>query len=235
MTDREKIAARIRALRAKTVENGCTEGEAMAAAAKVAELLAAYNMTLDEADLRASPFTQHDEAHEDDVGKRLWKPAVAISKLTGSTFWASAPGVFPEEIHFFGLAHEVEVAGYLLEICARAMRGERDRIKARAGRMRPAALRNVLHPFLDGMADRLAERIHALIPPVAHGIGLVVVRGELMRAALDEAGIAIQQSAARTGQRAGPEYLQGRLAGDDVALNPGLRTGAAVATLAAAR
>ncbi|MFN3584870.1 hypothetical protein [Phenylobacterium sp.] len=32
MTEREKIAAKIRALRAKTVENGCTEAEALAAA-----------------------------------------------------------------------------------------------------------------------------------------------------------------------------------------------------------
>jgi hypothetical protein len=31
MTEREKIAARIRALLAKTVENGCTEDEAIAA------------------------------------------------------------------------------------------------------------------------------------------------------------------------------------------------------------
>lgn len=45
--EREKIAAKIRALRAKTVENGCTEAEALSAAEMLAKLLAQYNMTLD--------------------------------------------------------------------------------------------------------------------------------------------------------------------------------------------
>ena len=67
MSERERIAARIRALRAKTVENGCTEAEAMAAAKKLAQLLADYNMTMDEADLRASPFGDH--VHRNDLAE----------------------------------------------------------------------------------------------------------------------------------------------------------------------
>lgn len=47
--NRDAISRRIRALRAKTVENGCTEAEALAAAELLADLLAKYNMTLDEA------------------------------------------------------------------------------------------------------------------------------------------------------------------------------------------
>src|SRR4051812_7011300 len=35
----DKLKARIQALRAKTIDNGCTESEAVSAAAKVAELL----------------------------------------------------------------------------------------------------------------------------------------------------------------------------------------------------
>ena len=44
MNERSKIAARIRALLAKTVENGCTEAEALSAAAKVAELLDRHDL-----------------------------------------------------------------------------------------------------------------------------------------------------------------------------------------------
>ena len=54
--DRKKIAERIRALRAKTTTNGCTEEEAAAAATMVAKLLERYNMTLDETELRESEF-----------------------------------------------------------------------------------------------------------------------------------------------------------------------------------
>jgi hypothetical protein len=187
MTEREKIAGRIRALKAKTVEYGCTEDEAIAAAEKVAELLAAYNLTLDEVEMRASPFTQHTERHDDPAGERLWKPAAAISELTGAVWWKSRPGVFPVQIDFFGFAHEVEVAAYLLEICARAMRAEQDRL-ARASWPRTTKRRELI-PFLDGMADRLHERILALKPPTTTGKGLVVLHGALIAAALKDAGI----------------------------------------------
>ena len=48
----DKLIGRIQALRAKTVEQGCTEQEALTAAAKVAELLDRYGLSLSELDLR---------------------------------------------------------------------------------------------------------------------------------------------------------------------------------------
>ena len=39
-----KLKLRIQALRAKTIDNGCTEDEALSAAAKVAELLDRYDL-----------------------------------------------------------------------------------------------------------------------------------------------------------------------------------------------
>jgi hypothetical protein len=44
MADMDSIKARIRALRTRTVENGCTEAEALAAAAKVMDLLAKHGL-----------------------------------------------------------------------------------------------------------------------------------------------------------------------------------------------
>jgi hypothetical protein len=39
LAELDKLKTRIQALRAKTIDNGCTEEEALSAAAKVAELL----------------------------------------------------------------------------------------------------------------------------------------------------------------------------------------------------
>jgi hypothetical protein len=50
--DLDRLVQRIRALRAKTVEQGCTEQEALAAAEKVAELLDRHGLSLSELDLR---------------------------------------------------------------------------------------------------------------------------------------------------------------------------------------
>jgi|SRR5579859_6402675 len=224
MTEREKLAARLRALRAKTVENGCTEAEALAAAELLATLLARYNMTLDEAELRANPFTHHTERHADPIGERLWKIADACAYLTGARYWKSPAGVWPLELHFFGFDHEVEVATYLLEICAGAMRRERERLRLEAW---PRVLkRSVELPFLDGMADRLWARIRELKPPEPMGTGLVVVRGALIDKGLADIGVKLQDGSARPSRDWG-NYADGRRAADSVALNRGVRAGQA--------
>ena len=50
--DLDRVLARIQALRAKTVDRGCTEQEALAAAGKVAELLDRYGLSLSEVELK---------------------------------------------------------------------------------------------------------------------------------------------------------------------------------------
>jgi hypothetical protein len=219
MTEREKIAARIRALLSKTVENGCTEAEAISAAEKVAEMLAAYNLTVDEVQMRASPFDRHTERHEDAVGERLWKVARAVAHLTGAQYWSSQSGVAPASIDFFGFAHEVDIAKYLLAVCARAMRQEHARLKRMNGLLTQAAQRRKIMPFLDGMADRLHDRIWALKPPAPTGKGLVVLHGQLITAAMADAGITIRDGRARASRDCEPGYADGLAAGDRVALN----------------
>lgn len=229
MSDRERIAARIRALRAKTVENGCTEAEAMAAAEKLAQLLTDYNMTLDEAYLRASPFGDHVHDAAGTVGLKLWKPAGAIAKLTSTRYWTGGRDA-PTRITFVGLSHEVEIAAYLLAICERAMRTESAAI------MR--AVRNLPHikqaarvmPFLDGMADRLAARILAMIPPQPPGKGLIVLRNALITEELARRGVEIETGAARRPMNWGA-YNDGVRAGDGVALNPGVAATSAARAL----
>ncbi len=227
MTEREKIAARIGALLAKTVENGCTEDEAIAAAAKAAELLARYELDLDEVQMRATPFERHMERHDDAVGERLWKVAAAVSKLTGAAYWQSSAGVWPIEIHFFGFAHEVEVARYLLEICARAMRTAQARLERENALLRPARRRQIILPFLDGMADRLRRRILDLVPPKPTGTGLVVLRDQLVKAAMADAGIHLQDRAMRSSRDYEAAYADGQRAADGVALNRGVGGGQA--------
>lgn len=230
--NRDAISRRIRALRAKTVENGCTEAEALAAAEMLADLLAKYNMTLDEAELRASPFTEHRETdgHGDFVSDRLWKVADAIAFLTGARYWAERPGEIPC-VNFFGFDHEVEVARYLLEICAAAMRREQQRMVRDNWPRSIRRLRPVILPFLDGMADRLRERIRALKPKQPAGNGLIVLHDALVEQAMKDAGISLNSGRTHSSRDLDAEYLSGRAAGDRVALNQGLSGGGPAAGL----
>lgn len=223
MTEREKIAARIRALLAKTVENGCTEDEAVQAAAKAAELLAKYNLTVDEVRLRENPFERQSTVHDDAVGERLWKVAAAISELTEVRYWVSPRGVWPIEINFFGFDHEVQIAGYLLRICRNAMLREEVRLRRIHLLKSQVKQRQIIHPFLDGMADSLHRRIRALKPPRPTGKGLVVLRNELIDAALKDEGMKLKQHPMRDSRDFESSYRSGVEAGDRVALNQGVR------------
>lgn len=221
MIEREKIAARIRALLNKTVENGCTEDEAVSAADMAAKLLEKYNMTVDEAELRRSPFTKHREEHDDEVGRRLWKVAKGISHLTDTQSWSNDHGKFPYWVTFFGLEHEVEIARYLLAICARAMRQEQQRLKRIYGLLNPNRQRLKINPFLDGMADSLYERIKALKPAQPTGTGLVVLKAELVTKAMGDAGIKLRKLRAHKSDTS-DTYMKGRAAGDRVMLESGI-------------
>lgn len=216
--NRDAISRRIRALRAKTVENGCTEAEALAAAEMLSQLLAKYNMTLDEAELREQPFARHAEHCPDLVGDRLWKVAAAISELTGARYWTSRAGE-PTAIHFFGFEHEVEVARYMLEICRGAMGREKERVEVE--RWPRIVRRWTMLPFLDGMADRLAQRIRAMKPAMPAGQGLVKLHDALIEAEMP----ALTDGRARSSRSLDTSYLDGLVAGDRVPLNQGLRGG----------
>lgn len=226
MTDREKAAARIRALKAMTVENGCTEAEAMIAAEKLAKALSDYNMTLDEADLRASPFDKQTYDRASVVGTRLWKPAMAIAKLTNTKMWKSGGCAMT----FLGLAHEVEIAVYMLTICDRAMQTEVERLYRGMGHLAPIRKAARALPFVEGMSDRLYTRIMAMVPVQPPGNGLVVVRNALIDAELARRGIDLEANGPRRRQ-IGPGYDAGRAAADKVALNAGVTSGASALKL----
>ncbi len=223
MSDRERIATRIRALLAKTVENGCTEEEAIAAAAKAAEMLARHNLTVDEVQIRESKFRKHSARYEDILGERTWIVADAIAFLVECRYWRSPHGVHPVKITFFGFDHEVEIAQYLMQICAQAMQDGLDRTNRRHALLRPTVRRGKAIAFLDGMVRRLAERIRELKPQAPVGKGLIVLKQQLIDAEMKREGLDLGKTRGRLNRDFDEEYGRGRLAGDKVSLNQGLR------------
>lgn len=219
---REAIARRIRAMLQQTEENGCTKEEALNAAEMARKLLEEYNLTVDEVELRQSPFTKTAKQHTPDiVGERLWKPAQAVAALTGAKHWVSRKGSIPCDT-FFGFKHEVEVAIYLLSICERAMRQEWSVLKKQYALLTATRQRLKIIPFLDGMADELQRRIIAMIPPKQTGKGLIVLHDDLLEAELKKLGIDLTKIKLRTSRDREEGYRAGREAAKKVALNPGL-------------
>jgi len=221
--DKKKIAERIKALRAMTSENGCTEEEAATAAAMVAKLLDQYGMTADESDLRENDFAHEQHSQDDLVGKRMSRVASAIAGMIDIRYWAQRPGETPS-VTFFGFSHEVEIASYLLDICRNAMTTQAERVAGEYRLLRENVRRRKVSAFLDGMADRLAERIRALKPKTPPGKGLVVLRHALIDAELETLGINLEECSGRQSDDLDENYGRGRFAANDVALNRGVGT-----------
>ena len=129
----DKLRTRIQGLRAKTIDNGCTEGEALAAAAKVAELLDRHDLSLTDVEIREAPCERREyETHrkkriplDDCIG--------AIAEFCDCRVWREKNPAGEGRYVFFGLRSDVEVAHYLTEVIDTAVRSELGRYKTGAG------------------------------------------------------------------------------------------------------
>src|SRR3954470_21486634 len=99
----DKLRSRIQALRAKTIANGCTEDEALSAAAKVAELLDRHDLSLSDVELRASSWERR--FYETFRKKRI--PLVAcigaIAHFCDCRVWREKSPAGENRYVFFGL------------------------------------------------------------------------------------------------------------------------------------
>lgn len=155
-TELSKVKARIRALAAKTVERGCSEAEAMAAAAKVGELLDVYGLSMSEVDLREEACVQRRAAFAGPARTALRWVYPALLRFCECRGWTDGRHDFV----LFGLEPDVQMAEWLLHVVSRALAHEEARYRAGpAYAARREAPQAVLRSFRYGFADRLSKRL----------------------------------------------------------------------------
>jgi hypothetical protein len=221
-TEREKILERIRALLSKTVDNGCTEQEAISAAEMVSKLLDKYDLSASDLEKEEpSDFARKGSPIVDDIDDRLWKPASAIEMLTGTRYWRG-DGM----LVFFGRSSDVEIAEYILKICERAMRTASERYERGIALYRPSLRRSKRMAFLDGMADSLRsklEAIHAARRAQATGRALVLAKETVVDDEMARRQIQLVSSRMRRSRDLDDPYKDGDAAGKAVGFHDGLR------------
>lgn len=241
MTDesrRESLLKRIRALRAKTVENGCTEGEAMSAAAKVAEMMAEYDLSQSEVERSETLFKQAERPVSDEIGIRLWKLAMAIDKLCSTSSFTDYPDLQATKITFFGREDDVMVAGYILDIAESALRTSTRKHDATHQFYRAALRRRRRIAFIDGMIETMSASIREIAwtrQRTEAGRGLVVSKNAMVAAEMNRIGLRLSSWDARQSYDFDPSFDQGRAAGKDVRFTPGLAEAEKVALLEGAK
>ena len=228
----DKLKIRIQALRAKTVSNGCTEDEALSAAAKVAELLDRYDLSLTDVELREAPCEQR--AYETRRKKRIPLDDCigAIAHFCDCRVWREKNAAGESSYVFFGLRSDVEVAHYLTELIDSAVRAELGRFKASTeyARFRHQQRHLANASFALGMVASIADKLTKMKASrdqvnQSTGRGLVVLKTSVVDAEFDKLDLKLRTRRSQGRMVSMTAYEAGSAAGASLAMVPGIHDG----------
>jgi hypothetical protein len=225
-TELSKVKARIKALTEKTVSNGCTEAEAMAAAEMVGRLLERYALTMEEIDVRAAACVQVSIP----LGGQRRRPidgcVTAIARFCDCKVWLTKDEAGPSYV-FFGFEADTSLAAYLFALIDHAIRNELAAFRARTPGLKGPALRAASTSFQQGMTVRVAARLDDMLRERdasvarqrATGSALMVVKQNIVEDAFRKTDIRLVTSAPRAPIPINGAFKHGIEAGDRVNLN----------------
>ena len=224
-TELARVKARIKALTEKTVSNGCTEAEAIAAAEMVGRLLERYALSMADIDPRTEACVQV----EIPIGGRRRRPidgcVPAIARFCDCKVWLSRAEGKASYV-LFGFSPDTALASYLFAVIDRAMRSGLAAFRAEHPRLAGLALRRASESFQHGMAARLAERLEfmrdqrddTIAARQPTGTALVVIKHRVVEEAFRDTKIRLV-SGGRSYVRLNGAFRCGREAADRVDLH----------------
>jgi hypothetical protein len=221
--DIERVIQRIQALRAKTVDQGCTEAEAMAAAAKVSELLERHDLTLDEVSVRRSDCEGVSVATGRKRRAAIDSCMPPIAEFCDCRVWGEQGDHDGLRYVFFGLRADVEAARLLHDLIEAAF--ETESASFRRGGIYQALSggdrRVALNSFQIGLASGISGKLAALkaarqtAGAKSTGFDLVAVKHSVVDEEIERLGLNFtsRSTVSRGRQVHGDAYKAGRAAG----------------------
>ena len=227
--DLDKLKARIQALRAKTTDQGCTEQEAISAAAKVAELLDRHDLSFADLDRREDLCTRG--AFETYRKKRVPLDSCigAIAHFCDCRVWREKNAAGTLSYVFFGLHADVAVALYLADVVDLAIRTELGRYKNSPAYLRfrhnERALAN--SSFALGMVSSIATKLTVMKQERdgtnrCSGRDLVVAKASVVAEELARLGLTLRQSGGGRRMVSPNAFDAGKAVGESLPITPGI-------------
>ena len=225
-TELTRVKARIKALADKTVSNGCTEAEAMAAADMVGRLLERYALSMAEIDVRDERCVQV----EVPIGGKQRRPidgcVTSIARFCDCKVWVSRDSLTPSYV-FFGFEADTALASYLFKVIDRAMRTELTTFREAHPRLAGVSLRSASKSFQQGMAARLGERLNemhrerdaSVAAQRSTGTALILVKHQVVEEAFRQSEVRLASAGRLNHVRRNGAFRQGLVAGSRVNLN----------------
>ena len=234
-----RVKGRIKALTEKTVANGCTEAEAMAAADMVGRLLERYALSMDEIEIRTARCVQA----EVPLGGRRRRPidgcVPTIARFCDCKVWLARAPRHDRDAEdfdwtqpgsryvFFGFETDTALATYLFAVIDRAITMEaatfgRDNPQLRAVRLRRAAA-----SFQHGVAARVSARLKSMHAAReasvraqrAAGTALILAKHSVVEDAFRATDVRLVSMTAIGQRNVATAFRDGWMAGERVNLN----------------
>jgi hypothetical protein len=222
----EKLRGRIQALRSKTVANGCTEQEALSAAAKVADLL-------DQHDLSLSDFEIREEQCEQgiiDTNRKQRQPVgaciPAIADFCDCKVWQEKDEAGKVRYVFFGLKPGVEMARYVYDLVLTALQTGWVKHKAAQRFIRYADDERA--SFMIGMAMSIADQLRLMkgkrdqATKQATGRDLVLVRHAVVDAEFAKLDLNLRRGRSSGKRVSAGAFEAGQAAGQSFTIRRGI-------------
>lgn len=230
--DLGRVIERIRGLRAKTTDQGCSEQEALAAADKVAELLERYGLSLSEVELRR----QACDGLGIDTGRRRHVNAdrcvPAVADFCDCRHWSETSALGTLRFVFFGLPADVEAAHYLYDVVVLAFDTETGAFKRGAlyrdmvGAGKRAAVASFEIGLAQGIIAKLAklkaERQAAMFKST--GRDLVPIKASILNEEFEKLGLSLHHKALRRRRKViSAAFEEGHAAGGRFEVHAGIK------------
>lgn len=210
--NRESIAAKINALLSKTIENGCSEAEAMLAMKKATDLMAKYEFNLTQAQLEAGGIDKVEIYTKNSANYYAGlKINVAVSRLCEVKAWRETKWNGDKVMFYFGLKSDIQLAKWMHESLSEWMVKEAGRwwhLPENYIAHIPAAKRSELKKsFVIGCGERITQRMleeveirnqarqkdrMAAASPGTSLVPVETLKKEIVAKALFQAGIKLQ-------------------------------------------
>ena len=233
MTNTGALLARIQALQAKTTDRGCTEQEAMAAAAKVAELLDRHGLTAAELEREAQPCERRELTTSRSRIGPFDECGPAVAAFFDCRFWFETDAEGRLRHVFFGLPTDVAAASYLMHLIAHAFETAANRFRAgpeytrgRGGR------RRALHTsFVLGLSQGVQAKLAAMRAEreaslrTQPGRNLVLAKAGVVDAEVEKLGLRFRTRNPATRRVDPAAFDAGHEAGERFEVRPGVRDG----------
>ena len=213
---REALLAKIRALLSKTVENGATEAEALAALAKARGMVDAYEVTDAELALTKDEhaiFLREPRGTADPHNIKFHLSG-SVAEFCECTAWRNHDNL----LVFCGQRSDAQFATWLLDTLAAFVQGELANHLA-TSTATGHARRSVIASFVHGCTRRICQRLNELrrqstTVATPNAKALVIVKGAAVKAKLAECGIKLRTTRSSASIGDDSSYNAGKAAGN---------------------